>query len=65
MLTVVNICRWRVPSRLFVNERRTFWDGTAVAQSRLGRRGPRQTETINEAHIPIWDVDDAIDRARR
>ena len=27
--------------------------GTAVAQSRLGRRGPRQTETINEAHIPL------------
>ena len=28
-------------------------NGMAVAQSRLGRRGPRQTETINEAHIPL------------
>jgi hypothetical protein len=28
-------------------------NGMAVAQSRLGRKGPRQTETINEAHIPI------------
>ena len=28
-------------------------DGTAVARSGLGQKGPSQTETINEAHIPI------------
>jgi hypothetical protein len=34
-----------------------FGNGMAVAQSRLGRSGPHQTETINEAHIPFWNVD--------